>query len=89
MSEATQTSPDYGRRDGGGGAAAVVTDASAVSVGMTEGRGRGLFASKAMAKGDTVLIERCDAPPPLAPSPPAPDAAFHGTLLCVWITVCA
>ena len=31
-----------------------------VSVGMTEGRGRGLFASRAMTEGATVLIERCD-----------------------------
>lgn len=37
--------------------------AGSVSVGMTEGRGRGLFASRAMAKGDTVLIERCDQSP--------------------------
>lgn len=31
-----------------------------VHVGMTEGRGRGLFASRAMAEGATALIERCD-----------------------------
>lgn len=34
--------------------------AANVSVGMTEGRGRGLFASAAMKEGSTILIERCD-----------------------------
>lgn len=36
--------------------------AEAVSVGMTEGRGRGLFAARAMKAGVTVLIERCELP---------------------------
>lgn len=33
--------------------------AAAVSVGMTDGRGRGLFASVDMQAGATILIERC------------------------------
>lgn len=80
MSETLKTSTDCGRRDGDGDAAVVAAEAPAVSVGMTEGRGRGLFASKAMAEGDTVLVERCDPPPPLSPSPPPADAAFDGAL---------
>lgn len=80
MSEALNISPDCGYRDGDGDAAVLATEAPAVSVGMTEERGRGLFASKAMAKGDTVLIERCDPPPPLSSSSPTADAAFEGAL---------
>lgn len=34
--------------------------AASVSVGMTEGRGRGLFAAAAMNEGSSILIERCD-----------------------------
>lgn len=36
------------------------TGCAAVFVGATEARGRGLFISAAGAKGDTVLMERCD-----------------------------
>lgn len=34
-------------------------DARGVRVGMTKGRGRGLFATRALAAGDTALVERC------------------------------
>lgn len=34
-------------------------DAEAVRVGLTQGRGRGLFAARAMVAGDIALVERC------------------------------
>lgn len=36
-----------------------VETVGSVKVGMTRGRGRGLFATRAMTKGDIVLVERC------------------------------